>query len=559
METSDVIKKVDALDTQRSSVENTWSIIERFVAPFRGKFFEQSPGEGGIEWQRRDIYDATAVMAHQSLASSLHGSLTNPAIRWFEMQWRDSKLRKDHAAQVWLEDAARKTFDALQDSNFNLEINETYRDLTSFGTSALLQEPLSEPNEDWEGIEFTSVPLKEVFFEPDRKGGVRTFFRRMQWRASKVIDKFGADNPRLPEKVKTLYEKASDEQIEIIFAVYPNPDHNPRNKSRLLVPQMRPWRWCYVMRSGEDGPVELKSGGYYEMPAYVPRWLTTSESVWGNSPATVALADILTLNQLIHLQLKALEKAVDPPILAQERALLADLDLGPAALNVVRDVSQVIPFESRARFDMSQMKVEDLRQAITRYFFIDQLELKESPAMTATEVQVRYELMQRLLAATLSRLRHDMLDPLVQRTFNLLFRGGRFMDLPESLRQTAPDFDVEYIGPLSRSQRFDQSASVERWMTQLNMISNTSPEAEEVMMVPNWPELARYAARNLNLPTNLTRPDREVKQAIEGRRQGQARATSASSARDEAAAARDISQAEQLRTTQNPDITGGAM
>jgi len=547
MTPQETIKRFSALESQRKTVEQTWEVIERFVAPYRGKFFRDSPSEHGIEWSQRQIYDATAVMAHQSLASSLHGSLTNPSIRWFEMAWRRPELRDSHETQVWLENAGKKVYDTLQDSNFNLEINETYRDLTSFGTSFLLQEPNADFTDDWDGINFTSVPIKEAFFEPDAKGQCKAFYRRMRWKASQIIDKFGAEN--CPDAIISAAERASDEQFEIIFAVWHAPEKDA-NVTRLVTPENRPYPYQYVLRNG--GHV-FKRGGYYEMPAYAPRWLTTSESVWGNSPSMVALADILSLNQLVELQLKALEKVVDPTILVDERATLSDLNLGPGEVNSMRDIDRIRPFESAARFDVSQMKVEDLRAAINRYFFIDQLELKESPAMTATEVQVRYELMQRLLAATLSRLRHDLLDPLVQRTFNLLLRSGELGTVPEGVENA--DYDVEYIGPLSRSQRFDQSASLERWITQLQLIAQLGPEAEQVLAVPDWDKVARMAAKNLNLPTELTRDARDVEADMQSQRDQQARQAQSEAAANEARAAKDIVQAEQLRGG-NPNIAG---
>jgi hypothetical protein len=539
MTPDEIVKKFQALQSQRKVAEEAWQAIELFVCPYRGKFFRDAATEGAIEWRRRNIYDSTAIMAHQSLSSSLHGSLTNPAIRWFDMQWRDKALQQNHSASVWLETASKKVYDTLQDSNFNLEINETYRDLTSFGTSFLIQEPTTDAVDTWQGVEFTSIPLKEGYFEPDATGGARVFYRHMQWTASKIVDKFGKDN--VPEKVKTALDNAADETFDIVFCVYPRDIGRETTKKRVLPAKERPYGYKYICLQSKH---EYLEGGYYEMPAYVPRWLTTSESVWGNSPAHVALADILTLNQMVELSIKAVEKLIDPAILTNERNLLADLDLGPGEVNKVRDVDKIKMFESTARYDVFTMKQEDLRMAINRYFFIDQLELKDSPAMTATEVQVRYELMQRLLSATMSRLRHDLLDPLIQRTFNLLYRSGEFGGLPEGV--TDSDLDIEYIGPLSRSQRFDQSASLDRWLAQLQAIAAVSPRAEQVLMVPDWEAVARHSARNLNLPTELLRSKDDVVDEMADQQNRTNRAEEAAIANDEASAAVSLAKAGEL-------------
>lgn len=536
MTPDDIIKRFDTLYTQRSNVETQWLGIERFIAPYRGKFFTSAQTEQGIEWTKRDIYDSTAVMAHQLLSSSLHGGLTNPAVRWFDLQWRDPQLRADHSASVWLEASGKKVYDTLQDSNFNLEVNETYRDLTAFGTSFLMQEPKADFTDPWEGVQFTSVPLKEGFFEPDDTGGILTFYRLLRWRASKYVAKFGLEN--CSDRIKTLYEKNADDVVEVIFCVFPR--HGMTGKGATLTPENRPIGWVYVERNG--GHV-FKKGGYYEMPAYVPRWLTTSESQWGNSPAMVALADVLSLNELVKLNLKAMEKVVDPTILTKARNVIGHLNLGAGKINTVRDVDQTKAFESQARFDVTQMQISNLQQAINSYFFIDKLELKESPAMTATEVQVRYELMQRTMSAPMSRLKTDMLDPMVSRTFNLLLRGGQLEEMPDIVKELNPDFDIEYVGPMSRSQRFDQSASIERWIGQLTAIAQMGEEAEKVLLIPDWDIIAREAGAALNIPTKFTRDKTDVEDDMAEMKAAKNAAAEAAVNKDAASAEKDLSAA----------------
>ena len=549
MDGDEIVRRFNVLHSDRKTVEQQWQAIEQFVAPFKGKFFKENSGEHGIEWHSsRGIYDATAVQAHIQLAASLHGALTNPAIRWFDFEWRDKATRSNHEAKIWLEAASKRVFDELQDSNFNLEANNVYRSLTSFATAAITEEPNADIGEDWAGVTFTSVPIKQVYFEPNDKGQCVNFYRLLSWRASKIVGKFGYEN--CPEEVQQAYDKNTDAPIEIIFCAFTRHDKlNQRDK--MLTPENRPYGWSYVMRNKKT---EIQSGGYYEMPAYVARWELTDESMWGNGPAHYALADVLTLNQLVELDLKSREKVIDPAILYGERALLNTLDLGPGAQNACRDPSQVRAFESAARFDAVESTIVRLQSAVRKYFYIDQLELKESPAMTATEVQVRYEMMQRLLASTMSRLKEDFLDPLLQRTFNLLFRAGELGDLPSGLNGFA-DYDVAYIGPLSRSMKFDQSASIERWITQLQLIAQMGGEATKVTLVPDYDAIARGAAEQLNLPAEYMRPKKAVEADADAIKQQTQRAAGAEAAANEATAAKDLTQATQLRAG-DQSITG---
>lgn len=140
MECSEIIRRFNMHVSERSTIESTWEMIEQFVVPFRGRFFQDNKTEGSIEWKTRNVYDSTAIMANQTLASSIHGSLTSPAIRWFQLRFRNEKLNTNTEAKAWLEEVSDRMYYALQDSNFNLEAAETYTDLTSFGSSVIVEE-----------------------------------------------------------------------------------------------------------------------------------------------------------------------------------------------------------------------------------------------------------------------------------------------------------------------------------------------------------------------------------------------------------------------------------
>jgi len=416
MEAIEIRKRFDTLVSQRKTVEDVWDVINKLVVPFRGDFFRDITSEHAVTWRdNREIFDSTAIDASNTLAASIHGALTSPAIRWFELAYRLDTLNDNKEARQWLETAAHKCFTALQDSNFNLEANETYLDLVSYGTSMIIEE-VEEKNGVFQKLNFQSVPVEECWFEQDHAGQAIRTYRRFMWTVDQIISKFGEDKvpDTLVQKAKSQGTQSMDERYAVIMCIFPRPDKADADVSKTLSATERPFGMKYVLH--QDAEELGDEGGYYELPAFIPRWRKTSKSMWGHGPAMIALPDILTINQLVELILKATEKVVDPPTKVTERGLLSDLNLEPSGLTVVRTMDSIEPYESKARFDVSQLQREQLKQSIRSIFFVDQLELKESPAMTATEVQTRYELMQRLLGPTLGRLQSDYLDPLVQRT-----------------------------------------------------------------------------------------------------------------------------------------------
>ena len=502
MDNTEIIRRFERVKATRTTVQTDWDVIEKFVAPYRGRMFKDSTSEHAVEWRQRDLYDSTAVNSAQSLAASLHGSLTSPATRWFSLGFRDEQLQDDVEAKEWLEDCADQVYYALQDSTFNLEANELYLDLVTFGTGAILCEPKEAKLGEFTGVNFTAVPLKEVFFEPSERG-VYSFYREMKWQPSKIIDKFGEDG--CPKSVRECMERGDQDLMTIVFCIYPRQRYKNADVSKALSPSRRPYAYKYILK--ETCELVGKEGGYYEMPAFIPRWRKTSESQWGHSPANIALGDILTANQIVEMQLKAAEKLIDPPQKVQERALLGDLDLKARGLTVMRDINQIAPLLTGSEPHIGDNRLEDLRMAIRQYFFVDELELKQSPAMTATEVSVRYELMQRLLGPTLGRLQADFLDPCVERVFNVLYRGGRIPEPPESVKESGSEVDVIYLGPLQRAQKTDAVAATERWLMLLGNMAEVMPD---LLDVPDPDAVARESADALSVPASMQRTDDEV-------------------------------------------------
>lgn len=503
MNAQDIISRFRKNESSRTQVEDTWDWIERYISPYRGRFFKDEKSENSIEWRRPWVYDATAIMAAQNLASSLHARLTSASIKWFNLSFRDNDLNEDQEALEWLEDCSKICWEALQDSNFNVQISETYQDLVCFGTSIILEDQDMDEGE-FKGLNFKSVPIKECFFETDHKGDVGIFYRHLEWTLLE-IEQFFEGQP-IPEYIsKQIAEKEQDpnKKFDIIYCIYRRngikADENSSNTSS----EKRPYGFKYVML---DSAMTIgDEGGYYEMPAFVPRWRSTSSSIWGNSPAMIALSDTLTLNRTIELNLKAVEKALDPPTLTTNRGLISDLDLNAGGLTVVRDIKELTTFESKARFDVTYQEMDRLRNNINSYFYIPQLILPpmEGTPATATEISVRMQQLEALISPTLGRLQVDMLDPIIQRTFRILWRSGMLPEAPQSVVESGSETEIEYTSPMAKTLDSSNAQAIERWVMTLGGMSEVYPD---VMDIPDFDEIAKTLAKMLGVSARLIKP-----------------------------------------------------
>lgn len=495
---------------RRGSVEQVWELIERFVVPLRGKFYVSEDNEHEIDWHRRDIYDSTAVTACQYLASSVHGNLTSPSTMWFEINFRDPALNKMADAKEWLERCADIIFKSLNDANFNVEIAESYYDLVSYGTSVLLEEWDEEKQE----LLFTATPVKQMFFEEDHKKQVYGLYRELNWTAIQMVSKFGEEG--VPTKISEMAVTPEGSTIrhKITFSIFPRDVPDNQDTSKPIPADKRPFGYKYILDTTKETLGE--EGGYYEMPAYISRWSKSASSKWGYSPATTALADILTLNQIKEATLEAAGKAIDPTNIAEESALIGDLDLDRGGLNIVQDINGIKPYESGTKFDVSNMEIVMLADSINGIFYRDRLELKDSPAMTATEVIARRNDMLNQLNPTLGRLEHDLLNPLIQRTFNILLRANRLPPLPEGVE--IGTMDIEYIGPMPMAQKTRTSQAIAQWMLQQAELAEVFPEAIDIVDVD---DAVRQVALLSGVPASSIRSEDEVTIIRDKRRQQQ--------------------------------------
>ena len=145
--------------------------------------------------------------------------------------------------------------------------------------------------------------------------------------------------------------------------------------------------------------------------------------------------------------------------------------------------------------------------------------------MTASEVLIRYEIMQRLLGPTFGRLMFELLSPGIERQFSIMMRAGAFLPPPPSVveiaRRRGGDIDIEYEGPLSRAQRTGDLDALNKFMTFLGPIAQVDPEQLDNV---DLDEATRIGAVATQVPPKVMRDRRQVALMRKARREAEAEA-----------------------------------
>jgi len=540
MATFDYIRKrLDKLEADRGTWESHWQEILDYVMPRKAEItFLRSRGEKRTEV----LFDSTAITANNLLAASLQGTLTSPSLPWFSLKLRDDDANKIRDIQIWLEDTARRMYAVFNESNFNTEVHEMYLDLCSVGTSAIFVE---EANEGFlqGGLHFNTLHIAEYFIQENSTGRVDTLYRKYKMTARQAVQEFGEKN--IGTKIKEAVKAKPDTQFNFIHAVEPTPDYERsvgmKAKTKL------PFHSCHVCF--EDKMV-VRVGGYNEFPYLVPRWSKATGEIFGRSPSYNALPDIKTLNKAVEIGLKAWAKAIDPPLLVTDDGVIGRVRMTPAGITVVRSDTAIKPLQIGSNWQITDLKENQLRTAIRQAYYSDQLQLQEGPQMTATEVQVRYELMQRLLGPTLGRFQTEFLNPLIERVFGIMMRADALMPRPSEME--GRNMDIEYVGPLARSQRMEEAIAVERLYQLAMQVVQVDPT---VMDVIDHEQAIRMRATLLGVPKTVLRGEDEVAEIREQRAAAQQQAQEQAMAQQQADTA--LSQGKAMTEMSKPETKEG--
>lgn len=489
-----IVERFQKKKSKRINWESHWQECLDYIVPRKADITRTNTP--GLK-RNGDLFDTTAIMANQLLAGALHGMLTNPVVRFFDLAMGDSETNANSEVKGWMNEVADRMYGVFNTSNFQTEIHEIYLDLGSIGTACMF---IGEDDENV--VHFAARSMKEVYAEEDNLGRIDAVDRSFKWNAKQLVQEFGYE--KLPKFLQEAYDKGTTDEYEIIHAVYKDPENEHfAHKS------------CYVL---VDKEYVLSEGGFKEFPYAVPRWTKTTGEIYGRGPGMEMLPDIKMVNIMMETTLKGAQKTVDPPLMVSDDGVIGRVRLTPGGLTIVRPGSDVPirPLITDARIDFGYQAVEDVRNRIRSGFYVDQLQLNEGPQMTATEVLQRTEEKLRLMGPVLGRQHFEFLRPVIERVFAIMLRKGLLPPAPREIQ--GKKFDVRYSSLVARSQRMSEGQNFTRAIQTAAPIIQTAPDSLDIV---DTDAAIRHIFDVFGLPHGVLREEREIAMIRQQRQQAQ--------------------------------------
>lgn len=476
-----LLRRWQALKTERASWIEHWGEISSYLLPRSGRYFAQDRNKG----QRRhnNIYDNTATRALRVLAAGMMSGMTSPARPWFRLATADPELMKYAPVKTWLNDVTTLMHTIFQRSNTYRALHSIYEELGAFGTAACIVAP------DFKNIiHHYPLTVGEYAIATNWKGEVTTLYREFQKPVHELVAEFGLKN--CSQMVQSMYANGNlDAWVTIIHAIEPREDRDPTKKDN----KNMPWRSVYFELQGSETKF-LRESGFARFPALCPRWAISGGDIYGSSPGQEALGDI---KQLQHEQLRkaqGIDYKTKPPLQAPASLKNRDVEMLPGGITYVDMAGPNAGIRSmfEVNLDLSHLlaDIQDVRGRINAAFYADlflMLANQTDSRMTATEVAERHEEKLLMLGPVLERLQNELLDPLIEMTFERIMEAGIVPPPPRELQ--GHNLNVELVSMLAQAQRAIATNSIDRFVGNLGAVAQFKPEVLDKFDADKWADI----------------------------------------------------------------------
>lgn len=475
------------LENDKSSFITHWRDLSDNILPRRAQFTVSNTNRG--EKRNQKIIDNTAVLASRTLASGMMGGITSPARPWYRLSTPDPGLTEQPQVKEWLNIVTERMNVVFLRSNLYNALPNLYEDIGTFATGAMLIE------EDFDTVvRFYTFPIGSYAIALNDKLVPDVFMREFRLQVRQLIQKFAQrtesgniiwDN--FSQQVHDFYLRGQmDAWIDIHHVIQPNEKYDPRKLGS------KKYESLYYERGTTSGASEqtlrdpdvfLRERGYDKFPVLAPRWQVTGEDIYGgNCPGMAALGDIRGLQIMQKKKAQALAKKVNPPMVGPSSLKTSKSSILPGDMTYVdiREGLQSFRPAHEVNFQLSELE-NDIREhqfRIKRAFYEDlflMIANTDRREITAREIDERHEEKLLGLGPVLQRLNQDLLNPLIDITYDMMDRFGLIPEPPEALE--GRELKVEFISIMHQAQQLAGLGSIERTVQFVTDLSNIKPEA----------------------------------------------------------------------------------
>lgn len=438
----------------------------------------------------------------------------------------------------------------MQESNFYQAMAVVYFDLVIFGTACIL---IYEDPTDV--IRCFTPCFGEFYVDNDGMFRPLIFYREFTLTIDQLVDCFGFDNvsPAMQRQYETGQKAGAQltRELVVAHAIEPNND-----AYKYEFPDHFKYRECYWEWGGSASPQGgssfapgfLSLRGFNEAPHIIVRWDLVSNDAYGRSPAMDALGDVKQLQQEVRRKAQAIDKHVNPPMVADIQLKNQPASLLPGGVTYVSGMmthgnAGFSPAYGTWKPDVAAMTQDlaEIRERIKRIFFNDLFQVASQyetrSNVTAVEWDMRKSEALVMLGPVLERIQDELLSPAIDRIFAIMSRRGVLPPAPPEIQGT--NINIEYVSMLSLAQAAASTTGIERVLQLAGSLAGVDPAVMDNIDIDFT--LDKYSSLMNNDP-RMIRSSQALQQIRQQRAQQQQQAQQAEMAEKMAAGAKTLSE-----------------
>lgn len=542
------------LRSEREPFMAYWRDLASYILPRSPRFLVTDVNKSAGRVNSK-INDGTATLAARTLAANMMAWITSPSRPWLRVNVQDPDLAELDDVKAWCFTVTQRILAAFNRGRVYNSLAVMYKEMPTFGQAPVLIE------EDLEHVLRTTVfPPGSFMVARGERGTVNMFCREYRMTVRQMIEAFSnsadPDWTKFSDHVRSLWEDGMRETwVDICHQIYPNQEYSETKRQA----RYKRFASCYY-EAGYSGVREqnylsdtdqekfLRESGYDYFPVLCPAWEVTGEDSYASDcPGMTALPDVKSLQVNEKRCAQAIEKTVNPPMIApvamrQKRVSMIAGDV--TFMDVPQGQDGIKPlYQFNPPIGDLEEKSQQARERIKRAYFEDlflmmALDPKTQP-VTAREVEERHEEKLLALGPVLERLNSELLDPLVDITFKIMWDQGLIPPPPEAIK--GADLKIEYISLMAQAQVAAGAGNLQEFLFALGQLASLKPSALDAL---NEDEFVYALAETRGLDPALLRSEDEVLGMREARAKLQAQQAMTEAIPAGAKAVKDLASAE---------------
>ena len=470
-----VIGRLLGMRVNRYSWWTHWRELADYFLPRRYKWIITPNQMARGSPINQHIIDDTGTFAARNLAAGILSGKSSPTRQWFKLRFGHTDSTETSPSQPLARPVPSASSARSSKNPTSTTPSPTfYYDLVIFGTAVMII------YEDFDNVINCYNPCAgEYYVDIDGRYWPCILYREFTMTVAAVVNEFGYEN--CSATVRNLYDTKTSKsganltrEIIVAHAIEPNDDGRDFG-----IPKRFKFREC-LLGMGRSH-LARRAAPRCPRPSFASEATMSNLTLlddgtlsrmihMGASPAMDALGDQKQLQLETKRKAQAIDKMVNPPLVADVQLKNQPASLLPGGMTYVSGFAQTgkaaIASIYDTKFPITEI-TEDLNEVkdrIKKVFFNDlfqtasQFETRSN--VTAVEWDMRKSESMIMLGPVLERIDYEVLKPALERTWAIILRAGILPPAPPEVQ--GKELTIDFVSMLAQAQEATQASAIER-------------------------------------------------------------------------------------------------